>query len=233
MLVPGSGVWAPMPRRLRRMLLGALGLLGLGLMLVAGIRSHILDATATRRVTVETAPHRPVALVLGAKVWGDRPSDILEDRLRAALELYESGRCDKLLLSGAHDRDDYDEVGAMRRWLQERGVPPDDLYLDHAGLRTFDSMARARTIFGVEELLVVSQEFHIPRAVYIGEQLGLDVVGVAAPAGYDYPAWLHRHNDVREHLAQTRAWLDLHVLPTEPKFGGEPIDLAASGRVTH
>lgn len=214
------------------MLLGA-ALLAMCLLLTTAIRRHLLHATASYQHTLDSAPARPVAIVLGAKVWGDRPSHMLEDRLRAALVLYQTGRCDKLLLSGAHHHDDYDEVGVMRRWLEDHGVPGDDLFLDHAGLRTLDSMVRAKQVFGVEQALVVSQDFHVPRAVYLGRSIGLDVIGVAAPAGFRYPAAVHRHNAVRERLAQTRAWLDVHVLGTRPRFGGEPIDLRGSGRVTH
>ncbi len=221
-------------RRLRRraILLAALALLIAGSLTML-IRRHILSSTAPHIYALETVPHRPVALVLGAKVWGDRPSHMLEDRLAAALALYEAGRCDKLLLSGAHHRDDYDEVGVMRRWLEERGVPADDLYLDHAGLRTFDSMVRAKQVFGAEQVIVISQDFHVPRAIYIGRTIGLDAIGVAAPAGYVYPRALHRRNALRERVAQARAWLDIHVLATKPKFAGPPIDLDASGRATH
>ncbi len=215
------------------MLLAVSGLLVLGLALSLCIRWHVTESTASRCYALDDAPPRPVAIVLGAKVIGDRPSNILEDRLEAALALYRSGRCEKLLLSGAHHREDYDEVGVMRRWLQARGVAPDDLYLDHAGLRTFDSMMRAKEIFGAQDVLVVSQGFHVPRAVYIGRALGMDAVGVTAPAGYVYPSSVVRYNGAREYLAQVRAWLDLHVLPTEPKFLGDPISLESSGRVTH
>lgn len=219
--------------RLRRAVLGLLALLVVGLGLSVGIREHIIRSTAKHCYALQDAPARPVAIVLGARVHGDRPSNLLEDRLRAALELYRSGRCEKLLLSGAHHRDDYDEVGVMRQWLQDRGVEPDDLYLDHAGLRTFDSMVRARQIFGAEEVLVVSQGFHVPRAVYLGRASGLDAIGVAAPDGYRYPSSLVWRNATREHLAQVRAWLDLHVLSTQPRFLGDPIDLSRSGRRTH
>lgn len=209
----------------------ALALLGLVLPML--IRWHIERSTAAHRYALDEAPSRPVAIVLGAKIWGDRPSHMLEDRLRTALALYESGRCEKILLSGAHDRDDYDEVGVMRSWLESRGVAPDDLYLDHAGLRTFDSMVRARQIFGVEQAIVISQAFHVPRAVYIGRRVGLEVIGVAAPPGYRYSRALQRKNATRERLAGVRAWLDLNVLGTRPKFAGEPVDLDAPGRATH
>lgn len=203
------------------------------LLLSVVVARHVTHTAAAHRFALEDAPHRRVALVLGARVHGDRPSNMLEDRLAAALALYEAGRCDKLLLSGAHDRDDYDEVGVMRRWLEARGVPPDDIYLDHAGLRTLDSMVRAREVFGAGEVVVVTQDFHLARAIYLGRALGLDVVGVEAPPRYRYPRALHRRNAVREHLARSRAWLDVQVLGTRPKFGGPAVDLEHSGTATH
>lgn len=218
----------------RREILAALLLLGIVLVSAPMlIRHHILSSTAASIYTLDAVPEHEVALVLGAKIWGDQPSHMLEDRLAAALALYESGRCKKLILSGAHHLDDYDEVGVMRRWLEARGVSPDDLYLDHAGLRTLDSMVRAKQVFGVDALIVVSQDFHVPRAIYLARSVGLDAVGVAAPARYDYPDALLRRNALRERVALARAWLDVHVLATKPKFGGEPIDLARSGRATH
>ena len=208
-------------------------LLGLGLVAAIAIPRHIVRASAPDLVELDAAPARPVAIVLGAKIWGDQPSHMLEDRLAAALAVYESGRCEKILLTGAHRSDDDDEVGVMRRWLEARGVAPDDLYLDHAGFRTLDSMVRAKTIFGVERALVISQDFHLARAVYLGRHAGLELVGGAAPAGHRYPAALHWRNDLRERAARVRAWLDLHVLDTQPRFAGPPVDMRRSGRATH
>ena len=120
----------------------------------------------------------PVAIVLGASVKSDgRPSHALEDRLQQALELHRAGKAQKLLLSGDHGNDSYDETNAMRRWLVERGVEPEDLFCDHAGFTTYDTMARAKRIFGVETAIVVTQGFHLPRALYTAHQLGMVVQG--------------------------------------------------------
>lgn len=197
------------------------------------IREHMQRSTAAFRHPVDAAPERPVAIVLGALVWGDRPSHILEDRLIAALELYERDKVEKILVSGAHHTDDYDEVTAMRRWLEERGVPPDDIFADHAGLRTLDTMVRAQEVFGIDSALVVTNEFHLPRAVYIGRTIGMDVEGVIAAPNHVYTKRTRRRNAIREPLAQVRAFLDLRVLGTRPRHGGEPIDIRGSGRCTH
>ncbi|MEM1031095.1 MAG: ElyC/SanA/YdcF family protein [Myxococcota bacterium] len=200
---------------------------------ILSIRRHIERSTAAFRHPVAAAPARPVAIVLGANVWGDRPSHLLEDRLQATLDLYRQGKVGQILVSGAHHSPRYDEVSTMRRWLEARGVPPDDIFVDHAGLRTFDSMVRAKEIFGVDASLVVTNAFHLPRAVYIGRAAGMNVEGVAAPALRPYTARTRRKNATREPLAQVLAYLDTHVLGTRPRFGGEPIDMSGSGRVTH
>jgi len=210
---------------MRRIILATLGSI-IGLVLLAlGGRWHIYTRTAAHRTAADAAPHRPVAIVLGAAIRGDDPSDMLEDRLVTALTLYENGQCDKLLLSGAHHREDHNEVGVMSNWLQDRGVPEQDIVLDHAGLRTLDSMVRAKKIFGADKVLVVTQAFHLPRAVYLGQSAGLEVTGVAAPARYDYPASVMRANRAREFAAQGRALLDLWVLGTQPKFMGPRLSL--------
>lgn len=223
------GTWR---RRLRRAGPVLLGVLALGVVSNVGIRRHILSSTAAHRYTVNDAPSRPIAIVLGARIWDGRPSPVLEKRLRVVLRLYESGRCEKILVSGARYRDDFDEVTVMQQWLEARGVAPEDLFLDRAGVRTLDSMVRAKEVFGAERVIVVSQDFHLPRAVYIGRSVELDTIGVSAPPGYYYPLRRHLRDAAREHLAQVRAWLDLHVLATQPRFGGDRIDLASSGTAT-
>lgn len=177
----------------------------------------MLSSTAAHRYALTDAPAREVAIVLGAKVWGEQPSHMLEDRLQTAWRLYESGRCERILVSGGRDPELGDEVGVMQRWLEARGVAAEDIEVDPAGLRTLDSMIRAKEVFGLDEAIVISQAFHVPRAVYIGRQLGLEVIGVEAPPGYRYPLSLRSRNATREHLAQIRAWLDVHVLDTRPR----------------
>lgn len=182
------------------------------------LRCHILRSTQAERVSLSQAPTRPLALVLGAKVWGERPSHMLEDRLSAALELYRSARCESILLTGGPD-----EVVVMQAWLEARGVPRTALLLDGSGLRTFDSMARASRLLDERRVLVVTQDFHLPRAVYLARELGLEPVGVVAPANYRYPAVLKQKNRSRERLARVRAWLDLRVLETRPLEPDAPI----------
>jgi SanA protein len=159
-----------------------------------------------RRVLAEV-PARTVAIVPGAQVWpGGRPSSVLEDRLAAALALYRAGKVQRILVSGDHARSDYDEVTPMRDWLRARGVPADAVIEDHAGLRTLDTMQRAARVFGVRDAVVCTQAFHLPRALYLARNAGIDAVGLVA----DRREYVHAAYDrTREVVATAVALLDV------------------------
>lgn len=166
-------------------------------------------------------PHRSVAIVLGCRVNGEEVSGCLEERLATALELHRTGVVQRLLLSGDHGRVGYDEVNVMKEWLAARGVPLGHLFLDHAGFDTYDSMVRARQVFQVADAVVVSQDFHLPRAVYLARKVGIDAVGVAAdPAGGS----VCKGSGYREPLACVKAWWNV-VMGSDPKFLGSPIPI--------
>jgi SanA protein len=174
-------------------------------------------------------PARPVAIVLGALVHSDgTPSGMLEDRLQTALELYRAGRVKKIIVSGDHGRTAYDEVNVMRRWLQDRRVAPQDIFMDHAGFDTYNTMARARQVFGVDSAIVVTQDFHLPRAVYLARAAGIDAVGLKADR-FDYPnMWYHA---VRESAARVKAFAEVQLrLP--PHYLGPQIPITGDGRAT-
>ena len=156
-----------------------IGLVGTMLTLLARVRVH---AVAGNLVKPQKEVHNAgTALVLGAYVYPDgEPCPLLQDRLETALELYQEGRVDRFLLSGDHGSTTYDEVNSMKNYLLAKGVSPDVLYLDHAGFDTYDSLYRAKHIFEAERVVVVTQLFHLRRALYIGRSLGLEVEGVAA-----------------------------------------------------
>ena len=140
-------------------------------------------------------------LVLGAGVRGGKPSDMLRDRLDTAIELYFDGTATKLLLSGDHQSEDYDEVGVMSAYAIENGVPEADILLDHLGLSTYESVIRSKDAFGIGSMVIVTQEYHLPRALYIAEQLEIDAVGVCADTR-SYKSELYRN--VREYAARTK-----------------------------
>ncbi|MBI2394419.1 MAG: YdcF family protein [Deltaproteobacteria bacterium] len=150
-----------------------------------------------------------VIVVLGAGIGPDGSvSQVLGDRLETALALYRAGRAPRLLLTGDHSSAEYDEVAAMRRWLEQRGVPRDALLLDGAGVDTFSSISRARTVYGVGRAIVVTQAFHLPRAVWLARAMGIDADGVAADLRpYRGAVWF----ELREVISRTKAWLDVSI----------------------
>ena len=159
--------------------------------------------------------------MLGAQVYRDgRPSIMLADRINAAAELYKAGRVDKLLLSGDHTRVDYDEVGTMRRLLLAQGIPAEDIFTDHAGFDTWDSAQRARRVFDVSSAVVVTQRFHMARALYDARRAGLKVTGFAADRR-DYGRVMRRLRS-REAAARVKTLGDV-VTGADPHFLGAEI----------
>lgn len=180
-------------------------------------------------MSVGDAPKVKVVMVLGASVLrSGEPSDVLADRLLTALQIYETGKAEKFLLSGDNGSRDYDEVNAMKAYLLRRGVPAEDIFLDHAGFDTYDSLYRAKTIFGLRELIIVTQEFHLPRVVYLGRSLGLTVYGVPADRQEYRKIETFR---TRELFANVKAVFDI-VAGSQPTYLGQPISVDGDGQVT-
>ena len=205
----------------RRRILGALGLctlLGLSALMAPIVLRWYVDRRYRGRIySLEAVPARRVALVFGAGITRDgRPQAALADRVWTAAELYKAGKVRKLLMSGDNRFIDYNEPEAMRRYALELDVPDGDIVLDYAGRRTYDTCYRADYIFGVQEAVLVTQWFHLDRALYTCDKLGLDAVGVAADRR-DY--YLARYWWWREVAAVSKAWLDLNVLHPTPVLG--------------
>jgi len=172
-----------------------------------------------------------VAIVPGAQVLSrGRLSAMLEDRVRTAVELYHNGRVRKLLLTGDHRERTYNEVDTMRRRVLELGVQPRDIFVDRRGLNTFQSMQRARRVFLVNDCIIVSQRFHLPRAVYIARALGMDATGYVADRRR-YGAGSRRAMFTREIFARVKAFTEVHFRPPSPCDG--PITpITGDGRQT-
>lgn len=173
-------------------------------------------STEGRASDVAGAPEAPVAVVFGAGLWDDEPSPYLAHRLDTAAELYSRGKVRALLVTGDNSRQEYDEPGAMRRYLVERGVPSKRIVADYAGFDTWDSCARAKRIFGVDHALLVSQDFHVPRAVALCEAAGVRAHGVRVAEPRD-SVWYA--GQVRELAAAVKAGLDATFTP-DPHFLG-------------
>ncbi|MBD3245111.1 MAG: hypothetical protein GF335_03910 [Candidatus Moranbacteria bacterium] len=163
---------------------------------------------------------KQTALILGALVRKDgRMSDIYLDRVRSAIELYQNDKVDKILISADNSRINYNETKAAEKYLIEKGIPSQDVYLDYAGFDTYDSLYRAVHIFKVKSIIIVSQKFHLPRALYISQDLRLDALGYCADKRqYQYM----RSYRIREKLAQVKAFFDV-LFDSKSKFLGDPI----------
>lgn len=169
-------------------------------------------------------------LVLGAGLRPDgSPNLMLRDRLDKGLALYFSGAAPKLLLSGDNGQEQYDEVNAMKKYVLDADVPAEDIFLDHAGFSTYESMYRARDIFKADRVIVVTQEYHQYRAIYAARKLGIEAYGVSAVqktyAGQNY-------RETREILARAKDFLKLMVQP-EPTYLGDAIPISGSGLLSH
>ena len=206
------------------------GFLATGAVIVGVANAVVLLGAGGAGHDPARAPHAQVALVLGALVQPDgRPSAMLADRLDAAAALYRDRRVDRVLVSGDHGRLDYDEVNAMRRELVHRGVPDADIFTDHAGFDTWSSMVRARKVFQVRSAIVVTQGFHMARALWLGKRAGLDVHGLAADrSGYGIEG---KKSDVREILARVKAVEDV-VTNAKPRFLGPKVPITGSAQAS-
>jgi SanA protein len=174
---------------------------------------HVLRSARPLLYTLSVVPQREALLVLGARVDpGGVVSSMLADRLETALQLYRAGKAPRILLSGDGIGPGVDEVAAMRDYLVHRGVPEAALLLDREGLRTLDTMTRARRVFGLRGAIVVTNPFHVARAVFLAKHEGLDVVGVGAEPRYAYSFSTLLQNRGREIAARVRAVLDVYVL---------------------
>lgn len=202
-----------------------------GVVLVLGLPNLIVGLGGRgAETTPREVPHAQAALVLGAQVMPNgAPSSMLSDRITAAAELYKAGRVDKLLLSGDHGRKQYDEVGTMRDILLKQGIPAEDIFTDHAGFDTWDSAQRARRVFDARSVVVVTQRFHMARALYDARKAGLDATGYVADKR-DYGRVMPRLR-VREAAARVKTVGDV-VTGADPRFLGPTIPITGDGRLS-
>ena len=169
-------------------------------------------------------------LVLGSGVLpGGVPGKVLTDRLDKSLFLYENGTSEKLLMSGDHGRESYDEVNVMKDYALDKNIPSNDIFMDHAGFSTYESMYRAKTIFKAKRIIIVTQEYHLYRSMYIADKLGLEAYGVAAIEN-NYAGQYYR--DAREFLARNKDFVKVIFKP-KPTYLGEEIPISGNGNITN
>ena len=179
----------------------------------------LLSGNSARCDSLDAVPARDVAVVLGtsprlASGWAN---PFFESRIDAAARLYKAGKVRHLLVSGDNRTKDYDEPTAMRDALVKRGVPADAVSLDFAGLRTLDTVERARVIFGLTEAVIVTDDFHLARSLFLAKAKGLNAVGIH---GVPVPWKWSKKTRCREVVSRAMAWLDVYVLGTKPRHYG-------------
>ena len=168
-------------------------------------------------------------IILGAGVWGDKPSPILEDRLLEGIKLYQNNVSDKIIMSGDHGRESYDEVNIMKNYAIEKGVKSEDIFMDHAGFSTYESIYRARDIFKAKKIVIVTQKYHLYRALYAANCLGLEAYGVGAdPRQYSGATF----RELREILARDKDFIKCIFKP-KPTYLGDTIPVSGNGDVTN
>jgi len=181
-------------------------------------------SAAGSRFPLGTAPTGKIAIVFGAGLYRDgSPSAVLRDRVQTAVELFKAGKVEKLLMSGDNSALNYNEPGAMQKYAVQLGVPEQAIVLDYAGRRTYDTCYRAKSIFGVTEALLVTQDYHLPRALYICKTLGLNSSVVSADRR-NYRLGTYLYWRMREIPATFTAFIDLYFRKPQPILGDpEPI----------
>ncbi len=207
------------------MLIGAIG--------VFSVNAYVKSVGEERIITPEQAAELndvDCIIVLGCFVESDgTPCDLLRDRLDRGIELYKSGAAPKIIMSGDHGTVEYDEVNAMKQYAIDNGVPSCDIFMDHAGFSTYESVYRARDVFAADKIIIVTQEYHLTRALYIADKLGVDAYGVSS----DYHTYSGQTSrDLREVLARNKDFATSLFKP-EPTYLGEVIPVSGNGDSTN
>lgn len=223
----------------KKILHGFIAVVLFGMIAFAAVNGYVIIRSGRQIVSIDelkekadqaAEEHADAVLILGAQVKPDgSPSVMLRERLDTGIMIYQSGLTDRIIMSGDHGSDDYDEVNAMKDYAIEKGVPSEHIFMDHAGFSTYESMYRAKEIFQAENIIVVTQKYHLYRAVYDAEAMGLKAKGIACDTTV-YSGDTYRK--VRE-LAAIAKDVGYSVLKPEPSCLGEPIPVSGNGDVTN
>ena len=168
-------------------------------------------------------------IILGAGIWGDKPSPMLEDRLLEGIKLYKNNVSNKIIMSGDHGREEYDEVNTMKNYAIENGVLSEDIFMDHAGFSTYESIYRAKEIFKAKKIVIVTQKYHLYRALYIANKLGIEAYGVGSDPRQYVGA---TYREIREILARDKDFVKC-IFKLKPTYLGETIPVSGNGDITN
>lgn len=216
---------------IRRIFMVILVMLILVFLLTLGINLYVKISTNNRIISAEDAANMNAdcIVVLGAAVRNGEPSPMLEDRIKQGIDLYYSGASNRILMSGDHTKKYYDEVNIMKQYAIDKGVPSEHVFMDYAGISTYDSMYRVREIFMANKVIIVTQRYHLFRALYIAKSLNLDAYGVASDpiiyAGQEY-------REVREIAARVKDFMKSIIEP-KSTYLGNPIPVNGNGDTTN
>lgn len=202
------------------------------IVIVLGINFYVKLSTKNQIIENKDNPNLKdvdCIIVLGAGVWGDKPSPMLEDRLLEAISLYENNTSSKIIMSGDHGKEEYDEVNTMKNFAIQKGVPSENVFMDHAGFSSYESIYRAKEIFGAKKVVIVTQKYHLYRALYIANRLDLESYGVASnPRIYGGETY----RELREILARNKDFVKCIFKP-KPTYLGDTIPVNGNGDVTN
>ena len=206
-------------------------LLGIIVLILLIINFYVILTTSKKIIEKDNikADNYDCIIVLGAGIRNKKPSPMLEDRLSVAADLYNKGIAKKILVSGDHEYNDYDEVNVMKNYLKEQGIPSEDIFMDHAGLSTYDSIYRAKKIFKVNKAVIVTQKYHLYRSLYIAQNISLSSRGVSATKRR-YIGQTKR--DIREFAARIKDFFKCISNPNST-YLGETIPIQGNGDSTN
>lgn len=202
------------------------------ILIILGINSYVKISTKKQIINKDEYSKLydiDCIIVLGAGIWGDKPSPMLEDRLLEGINLYENNVSNKILMSGDHGREEYDEVNIMKNYAIEKGIPSENIFMDHAGFSTYESIYRAKEIFEAKKVVIVTQKYHLYRALYIANKLELEAYGVNSDPR-QYVGSTYR--ELREILARDKDFIKCIFKP-EPTYLGESIPVSGNGDITN
>ena len=197
-------------------------------------RINLYIILSTKRQIIKEEDYKKLSdidciIILGAGIVEDKPSHMLEDRLSEGIKLYQNNISDKIIMSGDHGREEYDEVNVMKNYAIQKGIPSENIFMDHAGFSTYESIYRARDIFKAKKVVIVTQKYHLYRALYIANQLGIEAYGVGADPR-QYVGKIYR--EIREILARNKDFIKCIFKP-EPTYLGETIPVNGNGDITN
>ena len=195
---------------------------------ILSINFYVIGSTKDQ-INVKNIKNIDCIIVLGAGVWGENPSPMLQDRLDTAITLYKDGKSNKILMTGDHGRKEYDEVNIMKKYAIDNDIPSEDIFMDHAGFSTYESIYRAKEIFKAKKVVIVTQKYHLYRAIFIANNLGLEAYGINSDPRM-YVGQTKR--EIREILARNKDFVTSLIKP-KPTYLGDELPITGNGDITN